>query len=192
MPEEARYAIGDLAELAGVSRRTVRYYVQEGLLPAPLGVGRGNHYSREHLDQLLKVKALQEGGRTLEEIRRLLEGGGPSPLMVERAPARADRALYRRLTLAPGVELHVSGQVRLPAPAKLNELAACCRRLFAPINPLCGSEPEFRTRYGEPHNGLGAHSAPARERRGVSGPRERPSRGVGRSPTLDTNEDSDV
>src|SRR6478735_804125 len=32
------------------------------------------------------------------------------------------------------------------------------------------------------HNG-GAHGAPARERRGVLGPRKRPSRGVGRSPT---------
>jgi DNA-binding transcriptional MerR regulator len=37
------YAIGDLAELAGVSRRTIRYYVQEGLVPAPLGLGRGSH-----------------------------------------------------------------------------------------------------------------------------------------------------
>src|SRR5438552_3154039 len=34
-----------------------------------------------------------------------------------------------------------------------------------------------------PHNG-GAQRAPARERRGAKGPRERPSRGVGRSPTL--------
>src|SRR4029450_834323 len=33
-----------------------------------------------------------------------------------------------------------------------------------------------------PHNG-GAYSAPARERRGAMGPRKRPSRGVGRSPT---------
>ena len=30
MTSAARYAIGDLARLAGVSRRTVRYYVQEG------------------------------------------------------------------------------------------------------------------------------------------------------------------
>jgi hypothetical protein len=29
----------------------------------------------------------------------------------------------------------------------------------------------------------GAHSAPARERSGARGPRERPSRGVGQSPT---------
>ena len=78
MPEETRFAIGDLADLGGVSRRTVRYYVQEGLLPAPLGVGRGNHYGREHLDQLLRVKALQESGLTLDEIRQSLAGGAAS------------------------------------------------------------------------------------------------------------------
>ena len=70
MSDGPRYAIGDLAELGGVSRRTVRYYVQENLLPAPLGVGRGNHYGPAHLDRLLKVKALQEAGRSLDEIRR--------------------------------------------------------------------------------------------------------------------------
>ena len=41
--EQGRYNIDELADLGGVSRRTVRYYVQEGLLPAPLGVGRGRH-----------------------------------------------------------------------------------------------------------------------------------------------------
>src|SRR5437762_14069190 len=40
-----------------------------------------------------------------------------------------------------------------------------------------------RILFSLPHNG-GANSAPARERRGAKGPRERPSRGVGRSPTL--------
>ena len=57
MTGTVRYAIGDLAQLADVSRRTVRYYVQEGLLPAPLGVGRGNHYGPEHLERILEVKA---------------------------------------------------------------------------------------------------------------------------------------
>ena len=70
MSSAARYAIGDLARLAGVSRRTVRYYVQEDLIPPPHGVGRGNHYGPEHLEQILRVKALQESGRTLDEIRR--------------------------------------------------------------------------------------------------------------------------
>ncbi len=135
MPEEPRYAIGDLADLGGVSRRTVRYYVQEGLLPAPFGIGRGNHYGPDHLDQLLRVKALQEAGQTLDEIRRTLEGrqGRQGDLIAAlragppAAPALA-REVWRRITLAPGVELHVSGDVRLPSPGKLSELAGWCRQ----------------------------------------------------------------
>ena len=138
MKDEARYAIGDLADLGGVSRRTVRYYVQEGLLAAPYGVGRGNHYGREHLDQLLRVKALEEAGRTLDEIRDALgqsgrrralmtfESSAPPPRTSE-LPART---LWRRLTLAPGVELNVSGAVRLPSPGKLEALASWCRTHF--------------------------------------------------------------
>lgn len=134
MTDAVRYAIGDLAELAGVSRRTIRYYVQEGLLPAPFGLGRGNHYGQEHLERLLRVKALQEAGRSLDEIRQTI-GQGPSHETI-RAPDAAEpsvqRTLWRRLTLAPGVELHVAGDVRLPSPGKLNDLAAWCRSHLHP------------------------------------------------------------
>jgi DNA-binding transcriptional MerR regulator len=131
VPEETRYAIGDLADLGGVSRRTVRYYVQEGLLPTPFGVGRGNHYGPEHLDRLLRVKALQEAGQSLEEIRRALDGDERAPveaLSAASAEPRLAREVWRRVTLAPGVELHVSGDVRLPSPGKLAELAGWCRQ----------------------------------------------------------------
>lgn len=124
---EALYAIGELADLAGISRRTVRYYVQEGLLPPPLGLGRGNHYGREHLDRLLQVKALQEAGRTLDEIRQLL-GQQPSPDVP--IPAPLPRTVWRRIELAPGVEIHVRDDVRLPPPGRLQELAAWCRQHF--------------------------------------------------------------
>ena len=127
--DDPRYAIGDLADLGGVSRRTVRYYVQEGLLPTPHGVGRGNHYGPEHLEQLLKVKTLQEGGRSLDDIRRALNHKSRTRDQVESAPA-PERSVWRRITLAPGVELNVSGDVRLPPPGKLTELAAWCRLHF--------------------------------------------------------------
>lgn len=135
MSDAVLYAIGDLAELGGVSRRTVRYYVQEGLLPAPLGLGRGNHYGPAHLEQLLKVKAMQEAGRTLDEIKRALSGTGERASWeqaVDTSPA-LDRSVWRRITLAPGVEVHVSGGVRLPSPGKLHELAAWCRAHFHPV-----------------------------------------------------------
>jgi len=129
--DDLRYAVGDLADLGGVSRRTVRYYVQEGLLPAPHGVGRGNHYGPEHLEQLLKVKSLQESGRTLDEIRRALNPRSRTREEAEvHAVAVPERSVWRRITLAPGVELNVSGDVRLPAPGKLAELASWCRMHF--------------------------------------------------------------
>ncbi len=146
MTSAVRYAIGDLARLAGVSRRTVRYYVQENLIPPPLGVGRGNHYGSEHLEQILRVKTMQEAGKTLEEIRRVSgpPGRGAAPGLKprrtyaagnaargasgrERPPAYAERSIWRRLTLAPGVELQIAGHVRLPPPGRLEELAAWCR-----------------------------------------------------------------
>ena len=149
MESAVRYAIGDLARLAGVSRRTVRYYVQEGLIPAPHGVGRGDHYGQEHLDQILLVKTMQESGRMLDEIRQTLARGTtrrskPGPAFAKATagkpgvgkaaagkPVLPERSLWRRLTLAPGVELHISSDVRLPQPGQLQELATWCRQHLA-------------------------------------------------------------
>ena len=133
MSDDARYAIGELAELGGVSRRTVRFYVQEGLIPAPLGVGRGNHYGPEHLGRLLEVKSLQEAGRTLDEIRGRLQRGAARRTEDPVPAAALERSQYRRLSLAPGVELHIAGDVRMPAPGKLVELATWCRQHFTPL-----------------------------------------------------------
>jgi len=131
MQEEVRYGVQDLADLADVSRRTVRYYVQEGLIPAPLGVGRGRHYGRAHLERLLQVKALQAAGRTLDDVRAAFADGGSAPRANRETPA-PERSVWRRLQLAPGVELHVAGHVKLPGPARLHELADWCRLHFNP------------------------------------------------------------
>jgi DNA-binding transcriptional MerR regulator len=124
--EPRRYSIDELADLGGVSRRTVRFYVHEGLLPAPLGVGRGSHYDQTHLDRLLQVKAEQDAGRSLDDIRArrrpaAADGRGRTALQM---PRRA----WRRLELAPGVELHVASDVRLPSAARLDELVGWCHR----------------------------------------------------------------
>jgi DNA-binding transcriptional MerR regulator len=131
MPAAVRYSIGDLAALGGVSRRTVRYYVQEGLIPEPLGRGRGDHYAEAHLAQLLRVKAMQEAGRTLEEIRRALDAtSGSRAVARPLSPAPVlPTSVWRRIGLADGVELHVASSARL-TPGKLRELAAWCRTNF--------------------------------------------------------------
>jgi DNA-binding transcriptional MerR regulator len=133
--DEPRYGIEELASLGGVTRRTVRYYVQEGLIPAPLGVGRGRHYGPEHLARLLEVKSLQEAGRSLEDIRRIPAGNANAPAPRPdvgglAAPPGFERSFWRRLAVSPGIELHVAGELALPSPQRLEELAQWCRKYF--------------------------------------------------------------
>jgi DNA-binding transcriptional MerR regulator len=105
----------------------VRYYVQQGLLATPQGLGRGASYGPEHLEQLLRVKTRQEQGLTLDAIRQAL-AGDMSPVPRASAASPVSRSHWSRLVLMPGVELHVSSQYRLPPPGKLAELAGWCRR----------------------------------------------------------------
>ena len=126
MEDERRYSVGDLAELGGVSRRTVRYYVQEGLIPSPHGLGRGAHYDAEHLERLLRVKAMQERGMTLEAIRiGLLQKDASTPVP---ALQLVSRSRWTRIELMPGVELQLSSRHRVPSPKKLQELVDWCRQ----------------------------------------------------------------
>jgi DNA-binding transcriptional MerR regulator len=66
------YKLEELAEHAGVSPRTVRYYVQRGLLPAPEFRGKDTAYGRDHLLRLNAIKHLQRAHLPLEEIQARL------------------------------------------------------------------------------------------------------------------------
>lgn len=68
-PEPRQFSIGTLAEAAGVTRRVVRFYVQRGLLPPPLGRGRGSHYNETHLNRLLEIQQRQARGESLDAIQ---------------------------------------------------------------------------------------------------------------------------
>ena len=72
MNTEPRYDLGELAELAGATVRTIRYYVQQGLLPAPGQMGPGSHWSQTHLQRLRLIRKLQRQHLPLSEIRRQL------------------------------------------------------------------------------------------------------------------------
>lgn len=72
MADEERYGVGELAEAADVSVRTVRYYIAEGLLPPAVTAGARSYYSREHLDRLRAIGRLKDAYLPLREIRRQL------------------------------------------------------------------------------------------------------------------------
>lgn len=71
---EKRYLISDLADLAGVSPRTIRYYTDEGLIPQPEVDGKYGYYTNAHLVRLQLIKQLKDNFLPLREIRQLLTG----------------------------------------------------------------------------------------------------------------------
>ena len=70
MPTE--YTLSELVKLTGVSPRTVRYYIAQGLLPSPIQQGPNTRYTEAHLDRLRLIKRLQAAHLPLAEIRRRL------------------------------------------------------------------------------------------------------------------------
>ncbi len=132
--DERCYGIEELAELGGVTRRTVRYYVQRGLLPTPLGTGRGPHYTAAHLERLMHIRTLQETGVPLAEIAARLDGV-PQTLASATAalPERSTSLLpeggtWMRFVLADGVELHVRAGAASLQPSQLARLIEATRQ----------------------------------------------------------------
>lgn len=74
MLNEKNYTISELAEAADVTIRTIRYYVGEGLLPAPESGGRAATYHQGHVARLNLIKLLKDEFLPLHEIRALLSG----------------------------------------------------------------------------------------------------------------------
>lgn len=68
------YSLDELTELAGVTIRTVRYYIAEGLLPPPVGGGPRSTYTDVHLNRLRLISRLKDAYLPLREIRRQLQG----------------------------------------------------------------------------------------------------------------------
>jgi DNA-binding transcriptional MerR regulator len=73
MGEELALSIEELAERAGVSVRTVRYYISQGLLPGPGSRGKHASYHEDHLARLRLIRRLAERHVPLAEQRERLE-----------------------------------------------------------------------------------------------------------------------
>ncbi|OMI39678.1 MerR family transcriptional regulator [Streptomyces sparsogenes] len=72
-PERNReYRIAELAEEAGITVRTLRFYRERKLIPPPRREGRIAWYNDHHLARLRTIAALLERGHTLGGIAELL------------------------------------------------------------------------------------------------------------------------
>ncbi|MEI6042956.1 MAG: MerR family transcriptional regulator [Chloroflexota bacterium] len=70
--ERINYSLKELCRASGVTERTVRYYITEGLLPPPNGTGPFSRYGYEHWLRLKFILRLKEEYLPLNEIKSLL------------------------------------------------------------------------------------------------------------------------
>lgn len=77
------WKVGDLAGLAGLTVRTLRYYDQIGLF-SPSGQTESGHrlYNESDLSRLQQILSLKELGLSLEEVKFALNDGQISPLEI--------------------------------------------------------------------------------------------------------------
>lgn len=71
--ERREYRMEELARLAGITVRTLRFYRERKLIPPPRREGRVAWYDDQHLARLRTITALLERGHTLNGIAELAE-----------------------------------------------------------------------------------------------------------------------
>ena len=93
--------IHELAERAGISVRTIRYYIEEGLLPQPSYQGKYSYYSTAFLDRLELIRRLKDSYLPLKEIRFIMN-------------SLSDREVQKKLKEEPLPSPRFSTQAREP------------------------------------------------------------------------------
>ena len=102
------YKVSELAEKAGVTKRTIHYYISKGLLLPPNGNGVNSVYNDKHLERLILIKKLQSEYMPLNKIREyILENHdeNQSSLPITKDP---DKEIYIKENICNIFEIHYS------------------------------------------------------------------------------------
>jgi DNA-binding transcriptional MerR regulator len=125
-----KLSLQQLSEQTDVPERSIRYYIQKGLLPRPKGETRAAWYGPEHLANLLRIRAWQQQGLSLDAIADLLLAKTQAPVPAQR-PGTVQ--LHSHLHLAAGVELVVCAERAGLSQAQLRQLFQAVQAAYADI-----------------------------------------------------------
>lgn len=151
----ANFKLDQLALAAGLSPRTVRYYIQRGLLPAPEFRGPDTVYGQLHLALLQAIRTLQARMWPLEQIAgafqncqdatavaarldQLVDAPAPPSLPISPANTVAEPAPspepWGRVQLAPGIELWLAQPQDAQQQRLQQQVLAAARAALAAAN----------------------------------------------------------
>lgn len=130
-----KLSLDQLCSLVELPKRTVRYYIQTGLVSRPVGEKRGAYYTEAHLAQLMAIRKWQQAGLSLDRISELLAGhGGDQPPPRPRMPGTVE--VWSHLVVADGLEINLepnrAGLSPEQSRAFFREISALYRRITEP------------------------------------------------------------
>ncbi len=125
------FSLDELCTLTDLPKRTVRYYMQMGLVDRPIGETRAAHYLAAHLNQLLKVKQLSDAGISLERIADIQNG---EELAIPPKPRKpGDIQVKSHVHVAPGIELQISSEEANMSPEQIRALVKAVMKTIQEI-----------------------------------------------------------
>lgn len=138
----ARYQIGEVAQMTGVTQRTLRFYEEKGLLePTDRMEGGFRLYSDADVEHIQNIRRMQELlGFTLAEIKEMVDADEVRAQI--RASFRPDRDAGGRLERIEAARTAVRRQLEVVEP-KLSQLGALRDDLRARLAALDEREREL-------------------------------------------------
>lgn len=117
---QPQLTIDELVALTGISKRTIRYYVQIDLLDKPEGETRAARYGQKQLEQLLLIKKWSEAGMALDAIKRLLKD---DPALNKESETSIGQSLVKtHVCLGRGIELVIDSATLKITHTELRQL----------------------------------------------------------------------
>ena len=115
------HALDELSVLVDLPRRTIRYYIQLGLVDRPEGETRAARYTQAHVDQLLNVKKWTLAGLSLDRIREMKDAG-PEPALTIPTRRPGSVEVWTHLMVDEGVELVIEPKRAGLSPEQVRHL----------------------------------------------------------------------
>jgi DNA-binding transcriptional MerR regulator len=153
MESPGAYTLTELADIASIPVRTLRYYLAQGLLPAPVRQGRHTRYPGTTLRRLRLIKRLRAANQPLADIRDRLETMSDDDVAAALAPrGMAEQMALRAGTAFPSVIVvapPVAAEAAWPAFARMAAEHPATMERSAPERPA-GSRSQWERIFLEP------------------------------------------
>ncbi len=122
---EKKYTLDELCVLTDLNKRTIRFYMGQGLVDRGEGQKKGCFYLEKHLLQLLEIKKWQQAGLSLERIGEILKDKNSNELIPPVKQQQAGQVeVWSHLFIADGLNLQIEPNRAGLKPEQLRKFAS--------------------------------------------------------------------